>query len=131
MAFLWLIFEAYNEDMARIRYRLPNQEYVWDFDVYVYPEHRLGFTFAKLWDGADTWLRLRNVKFSYSRISAFNPSSRFSHESLGANEIGIVNITIIGSRELMWSSFPPKWALYNMNTRPTIQLPISPIHIRE
>lgn len=126
VAFLWLIFEGYNEDMARVRYQLPNNEYVWDYDVYVYPEHRLGLTFAKLWDGADDWLRKKNVNYSFSRISAFNPSSRFSHGSLGAKEIGITNIMIFGSWELMWSNLPPKLALYGKNRRPTIQLPASP-----
>lgn len=126
VAFLWLIFDGYNEDMARVRYELPNNEYVWDYDVYVYPEHRLGFTFAKLWDGADDWLRNRNAKYSLSRISAFNPASRLSHGSLGAKTIGITNIVILGPWEMMWCSFKPKFALSNKNHRPTIHLPALP-----
>lgn len=126
VAFLWLIFDGYNEDMARVRYELPSNEYVWDYDVYVYPEHRLGFTFAKLWDGADAWLRNRNVKYSFSRISAFNPASRFSHGSLGALGLGITNIVILGRWEIMWSTFKPNFAVYGKNHRPIIHLPTSP-----
>jgi hypothetical protein len=123
VAFLWLIFDGYDEDMARVRYLLPNNEYVWDYDVYVYPEHRFGLAFAKLWDGTDEWLRSRNVTYSFSRISAFNPSSRFSHGSLGAKEIGITNIIIIGNWELMWSNFAPRFFNFSKYRRPTINLP--------
>jgi hypothetical protein len=123
LGYLWLILDGYDEDMARLRFQLPSPACAWDFDVFVFPEHRLGFTFLKLWDGTDAWLRERGVRYSLSRISAFNAGSRSSHGGLGARPVGLVTVLVAGGMELMWSGCPPRLRLSGPRTRPVLRLP--------
>ena len=82
---LWLCLGPYSEDVVRCRLSPePSGLTAWDFDVYIAPEHRAGFAFARLWDTANAFLRAHGVAWTCSRISAFNPGSRRSHGSLGA-----------------------------------------------
>ena len=57
-AAIWLIHGHYDEDVVRARFVLPRSgTAAWDFDVYVAPKYRLGFTFLRLWDAANAYLR--------------------------------------------------------------------------
>lgn len=87
VGFLWLLPGAYQEDEVRARYTLAGPA-AWDFDVWVRPEERLGPTFARLWDEANDWLRARAVRWSCSRISAFNAGSLRAHARVGARQLG-------------------------------------------
>ncbi len=81
--FLWLLHRGYREDEVRADFRLASSDSVWDFDVYVAPEFRLGPTYLRLWDEANTLLRARAVRWTCSRISSFNVASRNAHARLG------------------------------------------------
>lgn len=89
VAYMWLCFEAYDEDEVRCRFLMsPVDQSVWDFDFYVFPEHRTGLAFVALWDGANRYLRERGVKTSFSRVSRYNTASRTSHMHLKWVRIG-------------------------------------------
>lgn len=87
-AFLWFLPNAYQEDEVRARYRLASSDSLWDFDVYVAPDYRLGPAFRRLWGDAHLLMRQRGVRWTCSRISAYNPGSRTAHARLGAVTLG-------------------------------------------
>lgn len=123
-AFLWLIQKHYDEDVARVRFVLPpSGKAVWDFDVYVAPAYRLGYTFLKLWDTANAHLREHGVRWSLSRISAFNAGSLSSHSKLGARPIGSATFIIAGPLQIMTSSLSPKFHLSFGQSRPKLLMP--------
>lgn len=105
---LWLCLNGYFEDEIRCRFTpIPENATAWDFDVYVHPEFRTGFVFARLWDAANAFMRDRGIRWSVSRISAFNPRSLASHNSLGARRCGGLITFCIGRWELKFSSLKP------------------------
>lgn len=121
---IWLIMNRYDEDVVRIRYKLPASGCcAWDFDVYVDPAHRLGFTFAKLWDAANAFLRERGVSWSLSRISAFNRASLSSHSRMGARELGWVTVLTLGQVEFLVSNCQPGFHVSWGRGRADLELP--------
>jgi hypothetical protein len=126
-AFIWLIQKHYDEDVARVRFVLPPSGIAaWDFDVYVAPAYRLGYTFLKLWDAANAYLRERGALWSISRISAFNAGSLASHTRLGAKPIGYATFLVAGPLQVMWSSFSPRFHVSFGETRPRLLMPENP-----
>jgi len=86
---LWLCLGPYDEDEVRCRFtHLPHGATCWDYGIYVLPEKRSGFGFARLWDTANGFLRDRGVRWSLSRISPFNSASMASHKRLGIVRLG-------------------------------------------
>lgn len=123
-AFLWLIQKHYDEDVARVRFVLPpSGKAAWDFDVYVAPAYRLGYTFLKLWDIANLHLRELGVRWTLSRISAFNAGSLSSHSKLGARKIGSATFLIAGPLQIMTSSLSPKLHISFGKSRPQLLMP--------
>ena len=122
--FLWLASGIYEEDEVRCRYQLANPtETVWDFDVYVEPRFRLGRTFARLWDAANEDLRQRCIRWSISRISAFNPASLAAHARLGALPLGHASFLCLGRLQLAF--LPDRWKpqlSWNNEKRPVLVL---------
>lgn len=109
---LWVCLSPYEEDEVRCRYHpTPPDTSAWDFDVYLKPPHRSGLGFARLWDEANDFLRRRGITVSWSRISAFNPSSLASHARLGANIVGKATFFRFGGCQLMVASVPPRFHL--------------------
>ncbi|MFC7335324.1 GNAT family N-acetyltransferase [Rhodocista pekingensis] len=105
---IWLCLGPFREDEVRCRFEpLPAGTACWDLGVFVRPEHRAGFAFARLWDAADAFLRERGVRWSVSRISAFNPASRRAHERLGARPVGTASFLCLGPVQLTVSSLRP------------------------
>jgi hypothetical protein len=105
---IWFIHQAYLEDEVRVKYVLPADGHcVWDFDVYVAPSERLGWLFAKQWDAFDALLRPSGVRYSVSRINAFNRRSLDSHKRLGASDCGWALFLCLGSQQCMLSSLHP------------------------
>src|SRR5208337_735842 len=89
IGYIWFCFRAYDEDEVRCTYVLPEgNQAVFDFDVYLFPEHRMSFGFVGMWSGANEFLRSRGIKFSVSRLTRFNLSSRRAHMRLGAQRVG-------------------------------------------
>lgn len=84
LGYIWICFERYREDEVRADYSLePRAVSVFDFDLYVFPDSRLGIGFAGIWDGANRYLRERDIKYTFSRLTRFNTESRVSHKHLG------------------------------------------------
>ncbi len=98
----------YQEDEVRCRYvPLTEGRSSWDFDVYVDPQHRNRIVFLKLWDEANSFLAARDIRWSLSRISAFNKASIASHTRMGAKRIGTAVFLSIGSLQIFAATVPP------------------------
>lgn len=122
---VWLVLGPYDEDEVRCRFvRAPAALASWDFDVWVHPDHRSGFAFARLWDTANAYLRARGVRWSASRISAFNAGSLRSHGSLGARVLGSATYVSLGPLQLMTSTFRPRLSL-TLRRRPDLVIPVA------
>lgn len=124
LAFIWLAFGSYEEDEVRCTFALPDPDSsVFDFDLYVMPEFRLGVAFAALWHGVNRMLRERGVSFTYSRVSRFNVASRRSHERLGARRIAGVLFLKLWRTQLMMATKRPFVAIsLSAKRRPIFQL---------
>jgi len=122
--FLWLAFGTYEEDEVRCRYELSEpSRMVWDFDVYVEPRFRLGRTFVRLWDAANELLRNRGIRWSISRIAAFNAASLAAHARLGTVKLGYATFLSIGEFQLaILPNHRVPAISWNHQTRPTLSL---------
>lgn len=84
IGYIWFCFERYQEDEVRCTYELTVPERsVFDFDLYVLPEHRMGIGFMAVWHGANEYLRDHGVQYTFSRLTRFNLASRRAHAHLG------------------------------------------------
>lgn len=122
--FLWLAFNAYDEDEVRCRYELADAATcVWDYDVHVEPKHRIGRTFARLWDAANAHLTQKGIHWSMSRISAFNPASLAAHGRLGIHRLHSASFLCMGPLQISVISAAP-WFHVSISdkSRPTIRL---------
>jgi hypothetical protein len=109
---IWFVRTAYAEDEVRVDYLLPpSGDCVWDFDVYVAEAQRLGYLFARQWDAFDALLQPQGVRYTVSRINAFNQRSIASHESMGAHRCGRALFICLGSLQVMVSDRRPYVAL--------------------
>lgn len=120
---IWTQSDAYDEDEVRCRYVLaePGRS-VWDFDVYVEPRHRLGRAMARLWKAVDDDLAARGVRWSFSRISMFNPESMNSHARLGARPVGWVVFFCMGPWQAGLLSQAPWLHFGGTGRRPQVML---------
>lgn len=108
--FIWLCPEHYREDEVRCVYRwIPVREARWDFDVFVAPPFRMGRLFARLWGRAHALLAAENVKWTLSRINAFNAGSLAAHRKLGAVQMATGWFLVIGRLQLTFTSLAPYW----------------------
>jgi hypothetical protein len=105
---IWLKLGIFDEDEVRCRFvPLPTGEAAWDFDVYVAPPQRGTVAFLRLWDSANAYLREHGIKWSMSRISAFNHISLLSHASMNAHRLGSACYLRLGRWQLMYSTLSP------------------------
>jgi len=105
---IWFVHKAYAEDEVRVDYVLPQGgRCVWDFDVFVAEPERLGFLFAKQWDAFDALLKPLGVRYTVSRINAFNQRSIASHRALGAQDCGWALFLRLGPLQWMLSNQRP------------------------
>jgi hypothetical protein len=108
IGYLWFRFGQYEEDEVRCTYQLtPPEHSVFDFDLYLFPEHRMGLGFAAVWHGASGFLRERGVLYSFSRITRFNLLSRRAHSHLGCKRVGSAFFLQIGVVEVMAGTLSP------------------------
>ena len=122
VGYLWFCTGGYEEDEVRCRYTIaPLDSTIWDFDVYLPPEQRSGFGFARLWDAANAWLSARGRAWTISRISAFNRASLAAHRRLGARTLGWALFVSIGSVQILMSSLRP-WLHVSRWSRPQIRI---------
>jgi hypothetical protein len=124
IGYLWLLSGTYYEDEVRAAFSpLPKTTTVWDFDVYIAPESRIGFAFPRLWDEANRFLADNGVKWSCSRISAFNAGSINSHARLGTRILNTATFLCAGRLQLMIATGAPYFHLsFRPDSRPTIQI---------
>lgn len=125
MAFLWWTEGPYEEDEVRCRFEpAPEGEAVWDFDVFVFPHHRFGTAFARLWGEAGARLRQRGYRASCSRISAFNAASVASHRRLGARVTGMRTFLVLGPLQVSWGRGRPGFHVSLRDAaRPRVRVP--------
>ena len=108
IGFLWILIGGYQEDTVRARYiPLPAGQVAWDFDVYVAPEFRLSLTFARLWDEANRTLTKTGIRWTCSRISAFNVGSLKIHARLGTVPLGSAVFFCVGRWQITVASIRP------------------------
>jgi hypothetical protein len=107
IGYIWFCFHTYEEDEARCTYVLPGREAAFDFDLYLFPEHRMGLAFAGLWHGGSAFLRNRGVRWSFSRLTVFNTASRRAHDRLGQKALGRAVFLRAWRSELMLASVAP------------------------
>jgi hypothetical protein len=106
--YIWLCFRKYEEDEARCTYILnPEASSVFDFDLYVFPEYRIGPTFLAVWNAANAFLSEHGVARSYSRMTRFNVASRRAHQHLGAQVVARACFVQAWDFELMLSTISP------------------------
>lgn len=106
----WLLPGPYLEDEVRCRFvPVPQGSLVWDFDVYVTPELRLGRLFLLLWDTTNRWMRQRGIDCSASRIDTLNLQSIRSHQRMGARIIG--NAWFVNLAGLQLARWPNGWSV--------------------
>lgn len=105
---IWFVRGSYAEDEVRVDYLLPpDGQSVWDFDVFVTESERLGFLFAKQWDAFDALLKPQGIRYTVSRINAFNQRSVASHRALGAKNCGSALFFRLGRLQWMLSDLRP------------------------
>lgn len=89
VGYAWWSVASYPEQEVRCKFELREPVHaVFDFDVHVMPEHRMGLGFMSVWHAFAEELRREGVQRSYSRISRFNLASLRAHARLGARPIG-------------------------------------------
>ncbi len=119
---IWFCFHAYQEDEVLCTFVLPDDKHsVFDFDLYLFPEHRMGLAFVGIWNAANAWLRARGVRCSYSRLTRFNLASRRAHLKLGARCIGRMFVLQVGKLEFTLATLPP-YVHVSFNERDRTQL---------
>lgn len=123
IGYVWFCFGRYDEDEVRCTYELaaPVQS-VFDFDLYVLPEHRMGTAFASIWHSANEYLRERGIYATYSRMTRFNLASRKAHARLGARRVGRAFFFQAWALEAMLASVRPYVAL-TWSRRVRLKLP--------
>lgn len=108
IGYLWFCHDHYEEDLVRCDYRLePPGRSVFDFDLFILPQHRMGLGFVGVWHGANQYLRERGIVHTYSRITRFNLASRRAHAHLGCRCIGRALFVQAWRAELMFASVAP------------------------
>jgi hypothetical protein len=108
LGYVWFCTGRYVEDEVRCVYVMQHPEVaVFDFDLVVVPESRMGLGFAALWHCANQYLTARGVRTSYSRVTRFNVASRLAHQRLGARRFGTALFLQVASVEVMLASVQP------------------------
>jgi hypothetical protein len=123
IGYVWLCFGAYEEDEVRCTYDLSSVEpAAWDFDLHVFPEHRMSLGFAAIWHAAFEYLRARGVERSYSRVTGANVASLRAHARLGSVRVGYVFFLQLVRFEIALASIAPYWSL-TWNSRLILRMP--------
>jgi hypothetical protein len=108
LGYIWWCPKRYDEDEVRCTFQLqPADASVFDFDLYVLPEHRLGIAFMAIWHGANQWWHAMGVRHSFSRVTLFNLPSRRAHARLGGRRVGRAFFLQLWGVEAMVSTTRP------------------------
>ena len=108
IGYIWFCLRSYDEDEVRCTFVLtPADESVFDFDLYLFPEHRMGLGFVGLWNEANKFLHSRGIRYAFSRLTRFNLASRRAHQHLGWKRVGRTIFLQTGPVELMVGTISP------------------------
>jgi hypothetical protein len=108
VGYMWFCRERYDEDEVRCTYELGSpRESVFDFDFFIFPEHRMGTAFVRLWTGVNQHLRSAGIRFTFSRVTRFNMQSRRAHQQLGARRVARAVFLQLGRCEVMLATLAP------------------------
>ncbi len=119
LGYAWWATESYLESEVNCLFEwTQDPRAVFDFDVFVRPEHRMGLGFMAVWDGLLQELRGAGIQYSFSRISRFNLSSMRAHTRLGARPIGQVSFLRVGRILLALSARPLSLKLARVGGKP-------------
>jgi hypothetical protein len=112
VGYIWLRFESYEEDEVRCTFVVnPAGKAVFDFDLVVLPEYRMGFGFAAVWHCTNEYLRNRGVHYTFSRLTRFNLASRRAHAHLGCKRAGSAVILKLWAVEIIACTLAPYFYL--------------------
>lgn len=129
IGYMWWCREAYDEDEVRCTYVLADRvRTVFDFDFYIFPDHRMGTAFLGVWHGANQLLRSHGIAYTFSRMTRFNLASRRAHTRLGARCVGRALFLQMGGVQAMLADMRPYVALSltrSTRTRLVVGLPRS------
>lgn len=130
IGYIWLSFDAYEEDEVRCTYLLsPRGQAVFDFDLYVFPEHRMGLGFVGIWNGVNEYLHRRGIKFTFSRLTRFNLPSRRAHAHLGWKRVAGAVFLQAWNLEVMLATIRP-YMHFSVRRKERVQLRLSPDVLR-
>jgi hypothetical protein len=130
IGYLWVCFAAYEEDEVRCTYVLaPSDRAVFDFDLYILPEHRMGRGFVGIWNAVNEYLRERRIQFTFSRITRFNLASRRAHAHLGYKKVAGAIFFRLWNVQLMIATISPFVHLSRRNTN-RVRLNLTPDVLR-
>jgi len=108
IGYMWFCNRTYDEDEVRCTYVLGRApESVFDFDFYLFPEHRMGLGFVGLWNGANEFLTRRGIRYSFSRLTRFNLASRRAHQHFGWKIVGRALFLRVWRLEVMVATLFP------------------------
>ncbi len=108
IGYIWLCFGSYEEDEARCTFVVsPSETAVFDFDLVVLPQYRMGLGFAGLWHCTSEYLSRRGIRCTFSRITRFNVASRRAHAHLGCKKVGDLVVLKLWSVEILVSTVAP------------------------
>jgi hypothetical protein len=108
IGYVWLNFGPYREDEVRCLYTTGDESHsAFDFDIYLFPEHRMSLGFMAIWHGANEYLRDRGVAFTFSRMTRFNLGSRRAHARFGVKTVGRALFLRAWRCECMLATLPP------------------------
>lgn len=124
IGYIWFCFDRYDEDEVRCTYELAaSGQSVFDFDLYLFPEHRMGIGFMAIWHGANEYLRERGIRYTFSRLTRFNLASRRAHAHLGWQCVGRTVFLKAWRLEIMAATLYPYLAVnWTAHRRITLRL---------
>jgi hypothetical protein len=112
VGYIWLTSDRYSEDEVRCDYLLsPVGHSVFDFDLYIFPQYRMGRAFVGIWNGVNEHLRNRGINYSFSRITRFNEASRRAHARLGSRRVAVALFLKAWNVEVMCASRRPYFCI--------------------
>ena len=111
LGYAWWSACGYLEQEVGCLFQLADPTTVFDFDLYVLPEHRMGLGFVALWHGINDHLRRAAVTASLSRVSSFNIASLRAHHRLGSVPFGRAWFLRLGGVNVMISTLSPRFAV--------------------
>jgi hypothetical protein len=130
IAYSWFRPGIYEEDEVRCTYELaPADQSVFDFDLFIFPEHRMGLAFVALWNGVNSFLREQGVRYTFSRLTRFNLPSRRAHGHLGWKRVAGALFLQVGAIEVMVGTLFP-YVCATLRSSDRIKLRLTPDVLR-